>query len=100
MLRPLPSRRPRHARGRGLAALAVAAGLVSALPALAAAPAVPPDARPASPPLEEHVLATGIKVLLLPRHLSPTGSCGWVAHVGPLCGWRGRAPRPGARPGA
>jgi predicted Zn-dependent peptidase len=82
MLRPLPSRRPRHARCPGLAAIAVAAGLVSALPALAAAPAVQPDARPASPPVEEHVLANGMKVLLVPRHLSPTVSCGWVAHVG------------------
>ena len=48
---------------------------VLALPAAAAT-------RPAAPAVEEHVLANGMKVLLVPRHLSPTVSCGWVAHVG------------------
>jgi len=28
------------------------------------------------------VLGNGMRVLLVPRHLSPTVSCGWVAHVG------------------
>jgi len=42
-------------------------------------------ARPAQSvgaPVEEHVLGNGMRVLLVPRHLSPTVSCGWVAHVG------------------
>ena len=32
--------------------------------------------------VEEHFLSNGMKVLLIPRHLSPTISGGWVAHVG------------------
>ena len=42
-------------------------------------------ARPAQSvgaPVEEHLLGNGMRVLLVPRHLSPTVSCGWVAHVG------------------
>ena len=35
-----------------------------------------------APAVEEHVLGNGMRVLLVPRHLSPTVSCGWVAHVG------------------
>jgi predicted Zn-dependent peptidase len=82
MFRPLPSRWPRLARRFGLATLVGAAGLVAALPAAAAAPAAKPETRPASPAVEEHVLANGMKILFVPRHLSPTVSCGWVAHVG------------------
>ena len=50
--------------------------------AAAAKPAAPAAAAAAAPAVEEHVLANGMKVLLVPRHLSPTISCGWVAHVG------------------
>jgi predicted Zn-dependent peptidase len=32
--------------------------------------------------VEEMVLENGMKVLFIPRHLSPTVSVGWVAHVG------------------
>ena len=47
--------------------------------ATAGATAVPVSA---TSPVEEHILANGMKVLLVPRHLSPTVSGGWVAHVG------------------
>ena len=88
MSRPL-SLRSRLARLAGLAGL-LALGLLSALP-VAAAPANPatkaatpsaPAAATADSPVQEHVLSNGMKVLLVPRHLSPTVSCGWVAHVG------------------
>jgi predicted Zn-dependent peptidase len=36
----------------------------------------------ASVPAEEHTLANGMKIVLVPRHLSPTVAGGWVAHVG------------------
>jgi predicted Zn-dependent peptidase len=32
--------------------------------------------------VEEHYLSNGMKLLLIPRHLSPTVAGGWVAHVG------------------
>src|SRR5438552_4696844 len=31
---------------------------------------------------EEHLLSNGMKVVLAPRHLTPSVSAGWVAHVG------------------
>jgi predicted Zn-dependent peptidase len=67
----------------GLALIGLAA--VSAPPrAFAAKPARSTAASPSvtSPSVEEHVLGNGMRVLLVPRHLSPTVSCGWVAHVG------------------
>ena len=88
MSRPL-SLRSRLARLAGFASL-LALGLLSALP-VAAAPANPatkaaprpaPTAGTADSPVQEHVLSNGMKVLLVPRHLSPTVACGWVAHVG------------------
>src|SRR5262249_54429896 len=41
-------------------------------------------AQPRAPGLkvEEHFLSNGMKLLLVPRHLSPTVSGGWIAHVG------------------
>ncbi|MBI5708728.1 MAG: insulinase family protein [Candidatus Eisenbacteria bacterium] len=57
--------------------------------AFAAAPAAParrdaPPARGASPApaIEEHLLANGMKLVLVPRHLSPTVAGAWVARVG------------------
>jgi len=70
----------RRVRRTGLALLAVA-GLVLPATAARAKPAAP-AARPNTPAVEEHVLGNGMRVLLVPRHLSPTVSCGWVAHVG------------------
>src|SRR5262245_39130760 len=32
--------------------------------------------------VEEHFLSNGMKLLLIPRHISPTIAGGWVAHVG------------------
>ena len=32
--------------------------------------------------VQEHILSNGMKLLLVPRHLSPTVACGWVAKVG------------------
>jgi len=74
--------------GRALLALAVVlapslawAASKPAKPAAASA-AQPAGQSAAAPAVEEHVLGNGMRVLLVPRHLSPTVSCGWVAHVG------------------
>jgi predicted Zn-dependent peptidase len=64
----------RHYCGRFLVAAAVL--LVLAAPGLAGA------AEPADAEVEEHILSNGMKLLLVPRHLSPTVACGWVARVG------------------
>ncbi|MCE9626500.1 MAG: insulinase family protein [Candidatus Eisenbacteria bacterium] len=81
MKRPLPA--PRDARGlRPLAALSLALGLLFGSSAFAAAPAGKAPAAPKGPAVEEHMLANGMRVLLVPRRLSPTVSCGWVARVG------------------
>ena len=45
-----------------------------------ARPPKPP--KPASSLAEEHTLSNGMKLVLVPRHLSPTVAGGWVAHVG------------------
>jgi predicted Zn-dependent peptidase len=37
---------------------------------------------PAGAEVQEHILSNGMKLLLVPRHLSPTVACGWVARVG------------------
>lgn len=63
---------------RSAAALALAALVACALGAAAAAGA----ADDAAPAVQEHVLANGMKLLLVPRHLSPTVAAGWVAKVG------------------
>lgn len=34
------------------------------------------------PEVEEHILANGMRVLFVPRHLAPTVACCWIAHVG------------------
>lgn len=65
---------------------AIAAALLIAAPV--AALAAKTDARsPASPvgpklPIEEHILSNGMKLVLIPQHLSPTISGIWVGHVG------------------
>lgn len=51
---------------------------------------IPPSVRPAGATaaetagtqVEEHILSNGMKLLLVPRHLSPTIACGWVVRVG------------------
>lgn len=82
MSRPLP---PWHglALSAGLALL-LAGGPRSAqaAPPNPMAPRAKATPAPAGSPVQEHVLANGMKVLLVPRHLSPTVSCGWVAKVG------------------
>ena len=62
-------------------ALAVASrdGVAASKPA-AAKPAA--TTRSAGLKVEEHFLSNGMKLLLIPRHLSPTVAGGWVAHVG------------------
>ncbi len=40
------------------------------------------DASSSGLTVHEHVLANGLRVLLIPRHITPTVSCAWVAHVG------------------
>jgi predicted Zn-dependent peptidase len=72
------------------AGLAVALALLVAASAPAHAAAQAAMARGAAEfgaaapkvPIEEHVLANGMKLLLIPQHLSPTVSGAWVAHVG------------------
>ena len=82
MPRPLPERRP-GSPWIPPSALAAILCLPLALPVPAAAAAPKPAARAAAPGgAEEHMLANGMRVLLVPRHLSPTVSCGWVARVG------------------
>jgi predicted Zn-dependent peptidase len=92
----LPFRAPAHAASVGLSLLGlVVVSAVALAPQLAwataksanagkSAPAAPPAsaAKAVAPAVEEHVLGNGMRVLLVPRHLSPTVSCGWVAHVG------------------
>jgi predicted Zn-dependent peptidase len=61
--------------------------LAAALPAgaLAAKTTITKTAvTPATPklPVEEHFLANGMKLVLIPQHLSPTVSGAWVGHVG------------------
>ena len=79
MNRPLPAPGPVPGLRLGSAACCLAAGLLLASSAIAA-PA--PAAAPKAAAVEEHVLANGMRVLLVPRRLSPTVSCGWVARVG------------------
>src|SRR5262245_28782711 len=68
-----------RASARVVVAIALLGG--SAVPAVAAKhPAPSPSAAPA--PAEEHILRNGMKLVLVPRHLSPTVAGGWVAHVG------------------
>ncbi len=64
---------------RSAASGLLAAGLLFASAALAA---TAPAAAQKDGAVEEHILGNGMRVLLVPRHLSPTISCGWVAHVG------------------
>lgn len=75
----------RHA-ARGVVPACVALALAVASPAAFAAikPAHGATAAPRSAGLkvEEHILSNGMKLLLIPRHLSPTVAGGWVAHVG------------------
>ena len=82
MIRPQLAWRQRLALPLGLTTLALAVGMPPAAPALGATAAAKSEARTNASPVEEHILGNGMKVLLVPRHLSPTVSCGWVAHVG------------------
>ncbi|MBE0567253.1 MAG: insulinase family protein [Krumholzibacteria bacterium] len=66
---------PRLAAGLAVAALVLGAFWPVAAPAAARDQA-------AAPAVQEHVLANGMKLLLVPRHLSPTVAAGWVAKVG------------------
>jgi predicted Zn-dependent peptidase len=59
--------------------LAMALAVSGAFAADRKAKAAPPAA---GLKVEEHFLSNGMKLLLVPRHLSPTVAGGWVAHVG------------------
>jgi len=64
-------------------ALAIAlAGGGRAAAAKGTAKTAAPAPRAAGLKVEEHFLSNGMKLLLIPRHLSPTVAGGWVAHVG------------------
>jgi predicted Zn-dependent peptidase len=73
----------RHATGllAGMMLLVVgpAAGTAAPRGKASAASAQP---RPSGIKVQEHLLSNGMKLLLVPRHLSPTVSGGWVAKVG------------------
>ncbi len=69
---------PRHAGFRAACGLAL---LLAAGPATAARAKAAPPARPGLP-IEEHVLANGMKLVLCPQHVSPTFTGLWLAHVG------------------
>ncbi len=73
--------------GLGAALLLLAFGVASVAPDTAAAksarrPAGTGAAKRVGPAVEEHILANGMRVLLVPRHLTPAIACCWVAHVG------------------
>ena len=72
------------ARGVLTACVALALAVGSRATLAAAKPATPaaPPTRSAGLRVEEHILSNGMKLLLIPRHLSPTVAGGWVAHVG------------------
>ncbi|MEK7331556.1 MAG: insulinase family protein, partial [Candidatus Eisenbacteria bacterium] len=61
-------------------ALAPPGGFAAAKSGATASAAAKP--RAAGLKVEEHFLSNGMKLLLIPRHLSPTVAGGWVAHVG------------------
>ena len=68
-------------------AFAALAALACALPVgstarAAKAPRASAAPAPARAQGEEHVLSNGMKLVLVPRHLSPTVAGGWVARVG------------------
>jgi predicted Zn-dependent peptidase len=78
---------PRHTARHVLRAGALLALL--AVPDAAHAATKPSKASPAAArpraagiQVQEHVLSNGMKLLLVPRHLSPTVAGGWVAKVG------------------
>jgi predicted Zn-dependent peptidase len=78
---------PSSARGallRAGCALALLLAPAAALAAPAKAKSGEPARAPAAPslPIEEHVLANGMKLLLVPQHIAPTVSGVWIAHVG------------------
>jgi predicted Zn-dependent peptidase len=83
---PRSSPRGEHPRLRPIVVLllAAAAALPAAGPALGAGAEAKTPPVPAGPnvPVEEHVLSNGMKLLLIPQHISPVVSGCWVAHVG------------------
>jgi predicted Zn-dependent peptidase len=66
------------------ATLSIAATFAATAALAAPRPNAKPSAAPAGPslPIEQHVLSNGMKLVLIPQHLSPTVSGAWVAHVG------------------
>jgi predicted Zn-dependent peptidase len=64
-----------------LAALLLAAALAGPT-AAARAPKAAATATAPTAQTHEHVLANGMKLVVVPRHLSPTIAAGWVAKVG------------------
>jgi predicted Zn-dependent peptidase len=82
----------RRAIARAVLGVALAAPVTFAAdPAHAADPKPRPGgtAQAAAIPAEEHVLSNGMKLVLIPKHLSPTVAGGWVAHVGSANEWPG-----------
>ncbi|OGF21820.1 MAG: hypothetical protein A2V63_12630 [Candidatus Eisenbacteria bacterium RBG_19FT_COMBO_70_11] len=77
----IPSR-PGPAACGSIAAVLALACVAAPCTAKTRAPIAPPGSRPSGPPLEEHVLSNGMKLVLIPRHLSPTIAGCWVARVG------------------
>ncbi len=76
--------RPLTLAGRALA-VAFALGLVHAPPALAKeskSTRSQDGSQSSGLEVQEHTLGNGMKLLLIPRHFSPTVAGGWVAHVG------------------
>ncbi len=81
MGQPLP-RAPLVALSAGLAMASLAApAAAKSTPPRPASSGAPGSTAPATG-AEEHLLSNGMKLVLVPRHLSPTVSGGWVAHVG------------------
>jgi predicted Zn-dependent peptidase len=83
----MPIDTPRAVRAIAAGGCALALWLAPAVaPAAPSSAGVSPPAPPISPAarlnIEEHTLANGMKLVLIPQHLAPTVSGAWVAHVG------------------
>ncbi|MHB8079625.1 MAG: M16 family metallopeptidase [Candidatus Krumholzibacteriia bacterium] len=67
---------------RRMTALALLVTALAATAALAGPAGAPAAAPSPGPEVQEHVLANGMKVLFVPRHITPSVAAGWVAKVG------------------
>jgi predicted Zn-dependent peptidase len=80
-----PLRKPWTAGGIAWCVATAGVLLATAPHAAGAAASTPKPAANAATlqlPIEEHVLSNGMRLVLIPQHITPTFSGAWVAHVG------------------